>query len=195
MSEDSDKNKGLRNIGIFLTADSLLAAVLLVWAQLWISPSIQLWARDFPRHLPNAINLSAGFGLAWTYFAVLLALIALAWAGWDSLTNHVEVTPIAALVGFTGALSMTIINVMQSFAMAFFKTMSFSQIYEPFGYSSRGGILFPIYFTFWGFCFLVIVAVMICTYVKLKNKAKSNKCQPLTSPSTTQANSPDAPPV
>jgi hypothetical protein len=35
--------QGLRNIGVFITADALLATVLVVWAQIWVQPFAQMW--------------------------------------------------------------------------------------------------------------------------------------------------------
>ena len=78
MSENNEE-KGLRKLSTFITANALLAAVLLVWAQIWILPSIQLWGKYYQPECGNMplwyspFNLSVGVGLAWTYFAVLLA--------------------------------------------------------------------------------------------------------------------------
>ena len=56
----------------FLVATGFLAAILLVWGQLWVS--------SYPAEdVPETVYL----GLIWTYLAVVVALAAFAWAGWS----------------------------------------------------------------------------------------------------------------
>jgi hypothetical protein len=55
----------------FLTATGFLAAILLVWAQSWISI-----------YKPKCLPRTVGLGLTWTYLTVVVALVAFACAGW-----------------------------------------------------------------------------------------------------------------
>jgi len=106
----------------FLTAAGLIAAILLVWAQLWISA-----------YTPGVIPLSAGLGLLWTYIAVIVALTAFAWAGWSWLkqggSEKFQVTgwPLALLVA---AVIMTAVDVCLSVASVAFKLFAGKSLSE-----------------------------------------------------------------
>lgn len=134
--EKCKEPKGIRNIRTFVTADALLAAILLVWAQLWIQPSLQLWGQHYNPACGNigpwfdSFNNSIGFGLAWTYFAVLLALSALAWAGWKTLATSESKTADTAIGLFLASLVMGLANVVQSFFMATFKLFTGRLVFE-----------------------------------------------------------------
>ncbi len=128
----------MRNIRVFITADALLAAILLVWAQLWIHPSIDLFSQEYPKQaaLPywSSVNLSAGFGLVWTHAAVFLALLALAYAGWSSLVRHLEAeadnVPDLAIGLFGASLVMAIFNVGQSIISVGIKFVAGKEVWE-----------------------------------------------------------------
>jgi hypothetical protein len=159
-----EEPKGLRNIRAFITADALLAAILLVWAQLWIQPSLQLWGRFYNPACGNIgdwfdrFNSSVGFGIAWTYFAVLLALSALAWAGWKTLATPERKTSDTAIGLFAASLVMGLINVIQSFFMATFKLFTDRLIFEslvPDGLKWFLLMIIPIvWLSIWGVCWL-----------------------------------------
>lgn len=93
-----EQNGGLRNVQTFMTADALLAAVLLVWSQLWLGPEIP----------------TVKYGLTWIYWAVFLALAALAVVGWETLRAGSKSTPYVAVGLFAAALEMGALNVFQS---------------------------------------------------------------------------------
>ena len=91
---------GLRKVSAFITADALLAAVLLVWAHLWVVYPPTVWQH---------------FGLAWTYFSVFLALAAMAWLLAKTVFRaSVESTPDLSLGLFMASLEMGALNVLQS---------------------------------------------------------------------------------
>ena len=162
MSEQNDKVRGIRKLNTFITANALLIVVLLVWAQLWIQPSVQLWVREYgkgnPAGILNVFNLNVGIGLAWTYLAVLLALIALAWVGWRSLTAQICETPSPAIGLFAASLVMAILDVGQSFISVSIKAWRNLQIYEPielpafFIWLFVGLAIAIIGFSLWGAC-------------------------------------------
>ncbi|MBE9513161.1 MAG: hypothetical protein IMY77_03805 [Chloroflexi bacterium] len=137
---DTNEPKGIRKLSIFVTADALLAAILLVWAQLWIQPSLQLWVREYgkgePAEILDTFSMNVGIGLVWTYFAVFLALVALAWAGWRSFTTEEKSernkTPDFSIGLFSASLVMAVLDVLQSFATNIKKLMmSGMPIYKP----------------------------------------------------------------
>jgi hypothetical protein len=124
------EEKGLRKLSTFITADALLAAVLLVWAQLWIQPFAQLWADQYVSYrdptateLLEGFNFNVGIGLGWTYLAVLLTLMALAWVGWCSIKKGILVTPNLAIGLFLSSLTMAVLEVGQSLMSIFIKTI------------------------------------------------------------------------
>ena len=132
---ERNRVKGIRNITTFVVADALLAAVLLVWAQLWIQPSLQLWGKWYLPELAKMpdwfepFNISVGIGLAWTYAAVFLALVALAWAVCHSLAGN-DAIPRGAFVLFIGSLTMGGLNVLQSFGTTTCKLLTGHPVYE-----------------------------------------------------------------
>ena len=159
--------KGIRNIGTFITADALLAAVLLVWGQLWRSPAIELFGRQYKGPGPDSMppwfddfNLNLGVGLVMTYSAVFLALLALAWVSWRSRTGQICDTPRTALGLFAASLTIAIINVTQSVSTVSMKLLPLlvkeRLIYEPltlgcfFMWSTYGLILAIIGLSIWG---------------------------------------------
>jgi hypothetical protein len=132
--------KGLRKISTFVTADALLAAILLVWAQMWAQPSLQFWLREYGKCNPDSMlswfNFNAGLGLCWTYLAVFLALLALIWAGWKTLVTHDGDTPNFAIGLFAASIVMAALDVGQSFVIVGVKLIQGLPIYEPFELSS-----------------------------------------------------------
>ena len=107
----------------FLTATGFLAAILLVWGQLWISA--------YPvESRPETVYL----GLIWTYLAVFVALLAFAWGGWSYLRMHckqdfqVRGLPIGLLVA---VLLMTGINVGQSIVSTVTKVLGGIPLDQP----------------------------------------------------------------
>lgn len=135
-----EKPKGIRKLSTFITADALLVVVLLVWAQLWIQPSIGLWYKwyspDQATKMPpwfDVFNFNVGIGLAWTYFAVFLALLGLAWAGWRSLEKASDKAPALSIGLFAASVAMSIINVSQSVFSVTIKLFKRSTmaIYQP----------------------------------------------------------------
>ena len=97
----------------FLAATGFLAAILLVWGQLWVST-----------YAIEGVPATYYLGLAWTYLAVIVALAAFAWAGWSwsraRFEEDFQVTgwPVGLLVA---ALIMTGIDVGQSIVSAAIK--------------------------------------------------------------------------
>jgi len=113
--------RGIQKISTFLTADALLAAVLIVWAQIWIQPSVQLWTGWYGKKQPeevsnilHAFDFNVGLGLLWTYSAVFFALLALAWASWRTLKNPSDRVPTPAVALFMTSVTMAIVNVLGS---------------------------------------------------------------------------------
>ncbi len=96
------ERNGLRNVRTFITADAFLAAIVLVWGQLWATSEVPT------RH----------YGLAWTYLTVLLALVALTIAGFQTLRTRDDEARsrvhYVAVALFIAALEMGILNVLQS---------------------------------------------------------------------------------
>jgi hypothetical protein len=136
-NRNNDEGKGLRHIRAFVTADALLAAVLLFWAQQRTAPSLQLWVKYYQPEFGNIgkwfdpFNETVGFGLLWAYFAVLLALLALAWVGWKTLATSQSKTPDFAVGLFAASLAMGIINVSASVFSVIVKYLQGGQIYSP----------------------------------------------------------------
>ena len=130
--------KGLRKLSVFVTADALLAAVLLVWAQLWIQPFIQMWAEWYKIQDLTAVNdfldvlvPNITIGLFWTYLAVLLALIGLAWIGLSFINNrNLQETPNIAIGFFLASLIMAILEVGQSVVSIFIKIVFIIQEFD-----------------------------------------------------------------
>ncbi len=176
-----EKIKGIRKISTFVTADALLAAVLLVWAQLWIQPSVRLWAAWYGREkltynsenvseILQTFDFNTGVGLIWTYSAVFLALLALAWVGWCTLKTSSDKipatasgkTPALAVALFTASLIMAIINVFQSIcsvAIKIFLLPNYS-IWEPLSLSPC--LVYSI-----GVVIMAIVATSACCAYKM----------------------------
>ncbi|MFO7996189.1 MAG: hypothetical protein R6U93_03445 [Dehalococcoidia bacterium] len=107
---------GIRKLSIFVTADALLAAVLLVWAQIWL---------NLPRPPGDWV---LGYGLTWSFMSILLALAALAIAVLASITREghdsAGIVPDLAVALFATSLIMGIFNIGQSFTMALAKSIS-----------------------------------------------------------------------
>ncbi len=160
MSGQNNEVRGIRNIRAFITADALLAAILLVWAQFWIQPSIQLWVRDYGkgefREILDTFNFNVGLGLGWTYFAVVLALFALIWAGWHSLAKPSDRAHDIAIGLFAASAVMGVLDVLQSFASIIKKlTISGMSIYKPIPLSD----VLP---RPWGApCFIIVLGLLI----------------------------------
>jgi hypothetical protein len=131
-----EKPEGLRKIGTFITADALLAAILLVWSQLWIHPSVELFSRFYQPGCGNVgtwfdtFNTSVGVGLAWSYLAVFIALVALASAGWRSLVGSGGETPDFAIGLFAASITMGAIEVFSSFVIVSLKAIQGAWIYK-----------------------------------------------------------------
>ncbi len=150
---------GLEKLSIFITADALLAAILLVWAQLWVAPKMEL------------SYLSAGLGLAWTYSAVLLALVALAWAGWRSLEKPSDKTPALSIGFFSTSIVMAIVDVFQSVASILRKLWGNVSIYKSLQFTPCVESLIQKY----SVVFLVTgIAIILC--VSLFFAYKRRKC-------------------
>ena len=90
----------------FFTATGFLAAILLVWGQLWANS-----------YKTNTIPDTVCLGLIWTFLGVTVALVAFALAGWSWNTKRrpadfrVEGLPLGLLIA---VLIMTAANVFQS---------------------------------------------------------------------------------
>ncbi|MBI2328050.1 MAG: hypothetical protein HYU85_00060 [Chloroflexi bacterium] len=135
VKQKDEEIKGIRKISTFVTADALLAAILMVWAQLWIQPSVRLWAAWYGKEqfdkIPDKVSSTlqtfewnVGFGLIWTYAAVFLALLALAWVGRSSLKNALtDKVPDSAVNLFMFSVSMALGNVLQSVFSVFIKLL------------------------------------------------------------------------
>jgi hypothetical protein len=144
------EERGLRKISTFITADALLAAVMMVWAQLWMQPSLQLWGKHYQPECGNiggwfhSFNNSIGFGLAWAYSAVFLALLALAWSGWKTLSTPESKTPDTAIGLFAASVVMGLINVAQSVFSVTMKLFGGGLIYQPLDFELGRWFLFLI---------------------------------------------------
>jgi hypothetical protein len=107
----------MRDLRTFLTASSLLAAVVLVWAQLWERSSQE-----------ESLKYAVGLGLSWTIMSVLLSLFAMAWAGFTSVRNQGKdgsnATPDLSIGLFGASIIMTIYNVGLSCLSIIAKTAS-----------------------------------------------------------------------
>ena len=130
---EQNKANGIWKLSTFLTADALLAAVLLVWGQIWMQSALQLWAKYYRPENGGMedwffeFNTSASAGFIFTYLPVLLLLIALAWAGWKSLTSSQKNrTPTFAIGLFMASLILGILNVMQSLLNVGIKLLKFT---------------------------------------------------------------------
>ncbi len=166
MADNGNTVKGIRKIGTFITADALLAAVLMVWAQLWIQPTLELWIKYYQPVCGNIgewfdkYNDSNLFGLLLTYPAILLALVALAWAVWHSLNkssnNKSDETPKLSLGLFGAAISMAILNVSQFVLSAVYKTFSGTIVYEFYDMEKLPPVFINIFIR-------LSVAFIICT--------------------------------
>jgi hypothetical protein len=165
--------RGIRKISTFVTADALLAAILMVWAQLWIQPSVRLWAAWYGVEKPEEVsktlqtfNLNVGaLGLLWTYFAVLLALLALVWVGFSILRPPSDKVPAPAIGLFSASVLMALVDVFQSICSVACKLLSSSSIWVPLSIHPWGWWLL-------GGAFVAIVAVSIwlaCKYAKAKD--------------------------
>lgn len=113
---------GIRKLSTFITADALLAAVLLVWAQFWLN-------------LPKpAAEWVSGYGLTWSLISILLALTALAIAMLASTKREghdsARTVPDLAVALFATSLIMGIFNVGQSFVTVLAKSISGMEITE-----------------------------------------------------------------
>ena len=116
----------MSNLRIFLTATALLAAVLLVWAQLW--PNM-LDPRPYPAE--SEYPLGVALGLFWIYYALALALGALLWALLRSVVSRWESTPKTAIGLFFAALIIAGLNVLQSVVSILYKAFNEMRLLEP----------------------------------------------------------------
>ncbi|MDO9334260.1 MAG: hypothetical protein Q7T57_07050 [Dehalococcoidales bacterium] len=179
-------NKGLRNIGTFLTADSLLMAVLLVWAQLWVQPALDLWIVYYQVETQQVsewfweFNNSVSFGLILTFTSVLLAMIALAITGLEGLktAGNAKTTPPLSLGLFASSLVLALINVSQSLVSVSLKFLNFNLS------KHEGNSVFNVYapselpFRFIvisAFLFIIIVLSVTCA-VWSHEKKPNNAC-------------------
>jgi hypothetical protein len=106
----------------FITAAGFLAAILLVWAQLWI--------RTYDEKFRESLNVK--LGLFWTIFAILLALLAFSYAlFFQFLTGRGENVSGVALGLFAGSLIMALLGVGQSFTSVFIKLVCHLPLFEP----------------------------------------------------------------
>jgi len=86
----------------FLTASGFLSAILLVWAQLWISSR------------GNVFDWASSLGLIWTYTAVLLSVIASVIAIYNDLKRAEAQVPNSAICLLVIAFGMAVIDIGQS---------------------------------------------------------------------------------
>ena len=123
-------------IGWFLTATALLIAILLVWAQLWANTYTMYVtrAREFKYTLEETkgVDFLANLGLAWIYLAILFALIAFAFAAWNGFIKGSIKIPSGAVAFLGASLSMTAVQLLQSFSSAFFKFWKDKTYGKPF---------------------------------------------------------------
>lgn len=132
--------RSTERIGVFIAANGFLGAVLLVWAQLWTHSSIVLpLGRHAIRGATKSILLpSAEFGLAWTYSAVVLTLLATGTTVVSHLLPRREMAQPAddssnppqigtiAMGLFLTALEMGVLNVAQSAVSAVVRLVQYS---------------------------------------------------------------------
>ena len=162
MAKKEEEIRGIRKISTFVTADALLAAVLMVWAQLWIQPSVRLWAAWYGKEQPEEVSKvlqtfdwNVGVGLIWTYTAVFLALLALVWVGYSTLRTLSDKVPATAVGFFMASVIMALINVSQSIYSVAKKLLSGSSIWEPLSlpswwlYLEMAAVLGIVGFSMW----------------------------------------------
>ena len=87
----------------FLAASGLLSAILLVWAQQWISS-----------RTGNAPDWGSSLGLIWTYVAVLLSLTSSMIALYSYLKAAEAQVPISAMYLLGMAFGMAVVDIGQS---------------------------------------------------------------------------------
>jgi hypothetical protein len=118
-----------------ITAEALLATVLLVWAQLWAQSYVStgLLPTLRPTVTWNVLLPTAEFGLVWTYAAVLSALTALGTTALClALPNRATAEegnvrlPDVAVGLFAAGLQMSVLNVGQSAVSAFVRSWHYS---------------------------------------------------------------------
>ena len=106
----------------FITAAGFLAAILLVWAQLWI--------RTYDEKFRESLNVR--LGLFWTIFAILLALLAFSYALFYQFdVGREENVPGVAIGLFVASLIMALLGVGQSFTSVFIKLVCRLPLFEP----------------------------------------------------------------
>jgi len=105
------------DVGAFLTASALLAAVSALWAQSW-SRAREMYARRDKEITDFSSEFVIQLGLIWTNISILFALFAFATAVYNCwIDNSVNICSLA--ISFLIASSiMTILNVLQSLATA-----------------------------------------------------------------------------
>ncbi len=157
----------MRKLSVFITADALLAAVLLVWAQLWIQPYAQIWGdwyaawQSDPTKSEQIMTLfdrlgpNINIGLAWTYLAVLCALMALVWIGCKSFKYGIEFTPNFSLGLFFASITLAILEVGQSFVSIVIKTFDVNS--KLFQVTTR----VPIYLAIG--LYIIAILIIVCT--------------------------------
>ena len=115
--------------GGFLTATALLAAILLVWAQLWINTyriykdRIKSGEKESYKSEKSrkGIELITSLWLAWVYLAILFAILAFTTTFIACFINDSSSIPRWALIFLATALSMTVLQIIQSVLSVCFK--------------------------------------------------------------------------
>lgn len=144
----------MRDLRTFLIASSLLAAVLLVWAQLW------------ERAPEGAESYAVGLGLSWTLLSVLLTLFAMAWAGFASLReredDNSKRVPNLSISLFGASIVMTIYNVGQSCLSIMAQTASGKDISQSMIVPLVGGEeRLPVFGMFLAIVLIVLIGLSI----------------------------------
>lgn len=162
-----------RSVG-FLTASGFLSAILLVWAQLWISSR------------GNVFDWASSLGLIWTYIAVLLSLIASVIAIYSDLKRARTQVPNPAICLLVIAFGMAVIDVSQSIGSRLvFVAANASSIPDWLSRYTSYSVEYVCYVTA-----AIVLSIIILIAVLLTNRISRSREEVPQSTSTVKENTP-----
>jgi hypothetical protein len=121
-------------------------AVLLVWAQLWISTFQVYHAHRQPSHEKQSgiIEQQTSAWLSLIYFAIFFSLCAFVWEAYANFVLTLPYVPVPAIGLLATAISLTIIQIIEtilSVLIKFLKNEPFSQPVKSFEISKKYRII------------------------------------------------------